>query len=291
MITVQGAVVRYGEVRALDGLSLEVPKGCLFGLLGPNGAGKSTTIACIAGLLKPSEGRVVVDGVPVFEDPDRARRLIGLVPQSLALFRDLSVAENLATFAGIFGVPRALHRPRIEWGLELARLGPKRHTRVEHLSGGMARRLNLACGLLHDPQIVICDEPTTGVDPQSRNHIFETLRTLHREGRTIIYTTHYMEEVEALCERVAIVDHGKVIAHDTLPRLLAGGDDHQRFEVELTAESGLKALTQALHDAQLEVRSVCKTPRSLEDVFLDLTGRALREGSAAVEAGAPEVVS
>ncbi len=240
MLRLDAITVRYDALTAVDALSLEVPAGCIYGLLGPNGAGKSTTMACIAGLRAPTSGSVSVDGIDVARDPAEVRRRLGLVPQSLALYEDLTVLGNLRFFAGLFELQGARHAERVEWGLELAQLQDKRKDRVGTLSGGMKRRLNLACGLLHDPPLILCDEPTTGVDPQSRNHIFDTLRALNEAGKTLVYTTHYMEEVEALCERVAIIDQGKVVADDDLQALLG------------------------------------RTEGNLETLFLDLTGRALR---------------
>ncbi|MEZ4441283.1 MAG: ABC transporter ATP-binding protein [Polyangiaceae bacterium] len=277
MVEVEGLVVSYDQVRAVDGLTLEVPKGCLFGLLGPNGAGKSTTISAIGGLIAPSAGKVTVGGVDVARDPLAARRRLGIAPQSLALFPNLTVKQNLQVFGGLFGLGGRKLTERTSWGLQLAQLEAKRDQPVASLSGGMKRRLNLACALLHDPEVVICDEPTTGVDPQSRNHLFDTIRGLHAEGRTVIYTTHYMEEVEALCERVAIVDHGRVIAEDSLEALVATSAA-QSFTVELREGCALGTLEREL--ASLPVAAIRENRRSLEQVFLELTGRGLRDGDA-----------
>lgn len=275
MIDLQHLTVSFGAVRAVDDLSLVVREGALLGLLGPNGAGKSTTIACIAGLRRPDAGQVTVGGIDVGADPRAARRLLGVVPQALALYPSLSVRRNLHIFAGLAGVPAARIADRVEWGLDLAQLAERADARVATLSGGMQRRLNLAAALLHAPPIIICDEPTTGVDPQSRNHIFETLRQLHADGRTIIYTTHYMEEVEALCHRVAIIDRGRLIAHDTIAALLADAtttDVTVRFE-QPVADEALRAALAALGEHRVE-----RPRRSLEAVFLELTGRGLRDG-------------
>lgn len=279
MIDVHALTVSFGAVRAVDGLSLAVPEGALLGLLGPNGAGKSTTIACIAGLRRPDSGRVTVGGVDVATDPRAARRLLGVVPQALALYPSLSVRRNLCLFAGLAGLAGPRITERVEWGLALAQLTDRADARVGTLSGGMQRRLNLAAALLHDPPIIICDEPTTGVDPQSRNHIFETLRQLHADGRTIIYTTHYMEEVEALCEAVAIIDRGRLIAHDSLAALLAD-DDPRDVTVRFDRTVSPEALAAALTD--LGEHRIERPRRSLEGLFLELTGRALRDGPASV---------
>lgn len=242
MIHIRDLSVRYGELLAVDGLDLHVPEGAMYGLLGPNGAGKTTTLSCVAGLRTPSAGEVSVAGERVVPGQFASRRTLGLVPQRLALYDDLPVRINLEIFGGLYGLKGSQLKTRVDWALDLAQLTEKAGARVDTLSGGMKRRLNLACSLLHEPRILICDEPTTGVDPQSRNHIFETLRSLHEGGLTVVYTTHYMEEVEALCDRVAIIDHGKVIADDSLKSMLEGHD-------------------------------------GLEQVFLDLTGRQLRDAS------------
>ncbi len=241
-ISIHGLQVSFGVCRAVAGLDLEIPQGSLYGLLGPNGAGKTTAISCIAGLRRADEGRIQVGDVDVGAHPERVKEEVGLVPQSIALYGELSVLDNLRVFAGLFGLGRARSRSRIEWALGVAQLEEKRDARVDTLSGGMQRRLNLVTSLLHDPPTIICDEPTTGVDPQSRNHLFETIRELHAAGRTIVYTSHYMEEVEALCERVAIMDEGRVLREDSLEALTGDG-------------------------------------RNLEQVFLDLTGRGLRDAS------------
>jgi len=283
-VSIHGLSVRFGELRAVDGLSLEVAAGTLLGLLGPNGAGKTTTLSCVAGLLEPTDGKISVGGVDVARDPLTVKKMLGVVPQSLALYPTLSVATNLRLFAGLFGVRGAKIEQRVEWGLALSRLEAKRDSVVATLSGGMKRRLNLACALLHDPPIIICDEPTTGVDPQSRNHIFETIRELHREGRTVIYTTHYMEEVEALCERVAIMDHGKVLVEDELDTLLRGAesDSATAFRVELEQPESLDRVRETLRTGGLALGKVTAHGKNLESVFLDLTGRALRDTGDAV---------
>ncbi len=276
MIEVDGLVVRFGELRAVDQLSLQVPAGCLFGLLGPNGAGKSTTINCLGGLLDPDEGSLKVDGISVTDDPIAVRRVLGIAPQALALFASLTVQQNLEVFGGLFGLHGKKLAERVSWGIELSQLQSKQRAVVSSLSGGMKRRLNLACALLHDPKVLICDEPTTGVDPQSRNHLFETIKQLHAEGCTVIYTTHYMEEVEALCDRVAIIDHGRVIADDSIEALLAASSNRS-FSLELSEGCDIANLERALGDFPIEKLS--ENRRSLEEVFLDLTGRTLRDGN------------
>jgi ABC-2 type transport system ATP-binding protein len=270
--------VRFGAVQAVDDLSLEVPRGSLFGLLGPNGAGKTTTIRCIAGLVPADAGVVRVADFDVAAHPAEVRARIGVVPQQLALYDELSVAQNLRIFGGGQGLAGARLTDRVAWALELSRLGPRADARVETLSGGMKRRLNLAGSLLHDPECIICDEPTTGVDPQSRLHIFDTLRQLRAEGRTIVYTTHYMDEVEALCDRVAIVDHGRLVVCGPLDDLLAGSASPTQHTVTLREGADPQRVADALAAAGLATRDVSATPRSLEDVFLERTGHSLRDG-------------
>lgn len=277
-IEIRDLSVRYGEHAAVSGLSLSVPTGSMFGLLGPNGAGKSSTIRCIATIQRPQGGSIVVGGLDVAARPDEVRRLLGVVPQGLALYEGLRVGENLRIFGALYGLRGARLAERVEWGLDLAQLGPHRHKRAGELSGGMKRRLNIAAALLHDPQILIFDEPTTGVDPQSRNHIFETIRALHAGGRTVVYTTHYMEEATALCDRVAIIDHGRVIACDALDVLLARAAP-RAFRLALATPHEAEALRERLVAAGLPLEDLRPEGQSLEAVFLQVTGRALRDGA------------
>ncbi|RMG18820.1 MAG: ABC transporter ATP-binding protein [Deltaproteobacteria bacterium] len=284
MIEISQLEVHFGQVHAVDGLSLRIPTGSFYGLLGPNGAGKTTTLHCLAGLRRPDGGTIRAEGVDAVAEPRRLRRLLGLAPQHLALYPTLSVEENLRIFGGLAGLSGRRLTERVNAGLALASLESRRNHRVETLSGGMKRRLNLACAMLHDPRILICDEPTTGVDPQSRNHIFETLRALRDAGRTIVYTTHHLEEVEALCDRVAIVDHGRLVAEGELPALLEPAKGIRSYEIELAEPTPAEAVRAALADGRLAVTSVRPAERSLEDLFLELTGRALRDADAG-EAG------
>jgi ABC-2 type transport system ATP-binding protein len=209
----------FGAVQAVDGLSFDVKPGECFGLLGPNGAGKTTTIHMIVGALHPDSGEVRILGD---KDPTRpsVRSKLGVAPQSLALYQDLTGEENLAFFGKLYRLSGPRLRERVEMALEFAGLTSRRKDRISAYSGGMQRRLNLVCGLLHEPPVLLMDEPTVGVDPQSRNLIFENIEALKRLGRTILYTTHYMEEAERLCDRVAIMDQGKILALDTVGALL-----------------------------------------------------------------------
>lgn len=275
-LRVHDLVVRYGETTAVDHLTLDVPTGSLYALLGPNGAGKTSTISCIAGLVAPTQGHITLAGIDVRQEPERARRALGVVPQALALYDMLTVEQNLRFFAGLFGLDRPERKRRIDWGLDLAQLTEQRRQKVRELSGGMKRRLNLACALLHDPQVVLCDEPTTGVDAQSRNHIFDSLRQLRSEGRTIVYTTHYMEEVESLCEHVAIVDRGRVLVAGSLDEVRSRGATGRAFRVTIPNQQDGTAAMAALQalGAHAQVQPI---PPRLEDVFLELTGRGLRD--------------
>jgi ABC-2 type transport system ATP-binding protein len=269
----------FGSLVAVDGLTLSVPKGQVLGLLGPNGAGKSTCIAMTVGLLTPDSGSVEIEGVGPPTDP-RARRLLGVAPQALAIYEDLSGLENLAFFARLHGMadPRgAAVRALASVGLEA-----KANERASRYSGGMKRRLNLAAALIHDPAIILLDEPTAGVDPQSRNNILETVRALSAAGHTIVYTTHYMEEAAKVCDRIAIMDKGKLRATGTVQELI---EQHGGSSVLTLVQAGTETRSQvrdplpeiARAMAAGNVSSVRIDRPDLESVFLNLTGRSLRD--------------
>ena len=225
-VTAENLKKSYGDHEAVRGISLEIAKGEVFGLLGPNGAGKTTTISMLTGLLNPTAGRVLVDGKPFTPRSNDLKMKIGFVPQELALYPTLSAYENLLFFGRIYRLSGKQLHQRVDEVLEMVGLTDRAKDQIEDYSGGMKRRINIAAGLLHQPEILFLDEPTVGVDPQSRNAIFESVEALNRQGMTILYTTHYMEEAERLCNRVAIVDHGEVIAMDTpqaMIRSLGGG--------------------------------------------------------------------
>jgi ABC-2 type transport system ATP-binding protein len=310
-VELRGAVKRYGGLAAVDGVDLAVRPGELFGLLGPNGAGKTTAINLIAGYLAPDSGEVRLGGLP----PTRpeARRRLGLAPQEIALYDGLTARENLAFFGSLYGLTRRELAQRVDWALDVAGLKDRAREPVKRFSGGMARRLNLVCALVHRPEILLADEPTAGVDPQSRAHIFDTIRSLAAEGTTVVYTTHYMEEASALCERIAILDHGKLLALGTEEELLKLSGERTRLDFELTGggidgelETALRGLAGVielaasdgrltlftdpaarvlapavvlLNDAGLRVGGVDIVRADLETVFLSLTGRALRDGA------------
>jgi ABC-2 type transport system ATP-binding protein len=221
MLRIQSVTKRYGALTALDDVSLDIARGEFFGLLGPNGAGKSTLMSLIAGLRAPDAGTMTLDGAPLSARDVSTRIGLGLVPQSIALYEDLSAEQNLRIFGELYGLRGADLRARIDEALAAVQLSDRRHDPVKKFSGGMQRRLNLVAALLHRPKLLLCDEPTVGVDPQSRNAIFDFLERLNREGLTIIYSTHYMEEATRLCSRIGIIDHGKILALGTLDGLLA----------------------------------------------------------------------
>ncbi|MCA9711548.1 MAG: ABC transporter ATP-binding protein [Myxococcales bacterium] len=296
MLRAEELVKRYGDATAVAGVSFSVGRGESFGLLGPNGAGKSTTLLMLVGALRPDGGRVRIDGE---RDPaDReTRRLVGIAPQDLALYEELTAEENLAFFGRIQGLRGARLAQRVRWGLELAGLEARRKDRVETFSGGMKRRLNLACAAVHEPRLLLCDEPTVGVDPQSRNHLLQSIEALRADGCTLLYTTHAMEEAERLCDRVAIMDHGQILALDTVEALVAAHGGSPVVEAELAeapadpAElpgtldgSTLRvetdeplAAVEALRRTGLPVRRLRIDRPDLERVFLHLTGRSLRD--------------
>jgi ABC-2 type transport system ATP-binding protein len=216
MLQVQKLSKRYGDRLAVNAISFAIAAGETVGLLGPNGAGKTTAIAMISGIARPDGGVVSLDGVRVTQDANELKRRVGLVPQDLALYDELSAWANLQLFGGLYGLGAEQLRQRADDALALVGLAGRRHERVKTFSGGMKRRLNIAGALLHDPDLILLDEPTVGVDPQSRNAIFDNLEELKRRGKTLLYTTHYMEEAERLCDRILILDHGQILADETV---------------------------------------------------------------------------
>jgi ABC-2 type transport system ATP-binding protein len=265
----------YGDKRAVSGVTFAAKRGEIVGLLGPNGAGKSTTVSMLCGLFRPDRGSITLDGEEICNDASSVKRRIGFVPQEISLHEELPAIANLRLFGALYGVRGELLRDRCNAALSLVGLADRARDRPATFSGGMKRRLNIACALVHDPDLLVLDEPTVGVDPQSRNAIFDNLELLRSRGKALVYTTHYMEEVERLCERVVIIDHGKTIAADTLEGLcrLLPPPKARRIEIEGTVDDDTLAWLTArgliVHDS---------TPgASLEDVFLHLTGRQLRD--------------
>ncbi|MFS8512355.1 MAG: ABC transporter ATP-binding protein [Planifilum fulgidum] len=240
MLETQDLTKHFKEVKAVDSINLFIERGEIVGLLGPNGAGKTTAIAMIAALIPPTRGEVLLYGKSVIASPAPLRQILGMVPQQLALYPDLTARENLQFFGRLYGLKGKSLAVRVDEVLELVGLEAKAHRPVSTLSGGMQRRLNIGLALLHEPRFVIMDEPTVGIDPQSRHHILETVRRLNREkGMTVLYTSHYMEEAEQLCDRVAIMDRGEIIALDTPAGLIRGLESDS--VVEFTAESEAEA--------------------------------------------------
>ena len=280
MLRLENLRKTFGDIVAVDDLSLEIHAGEVFGLLGPNGAGKTTTVNIAVGLLSPDGGTIAVDGgsptVPA------VRGKIGVAPQTLALYDELTGEENIAFFGRLQGLTGHRLTERVRWSLDFVGLYDRRGDRMKTYSGGMKRRLNLAVAVVHDPPLLLLDEPTVGVDPQSRHAIFENILALQKQGRTVIYTTHYMEEAEKLCDRVAIIDHGKLLALDTVDRLI---DAHGGRSV-LTVERAGGEVTVETDDPLVELMRLQEKGKldrfrvdrpDLERVFLNLTGRHLRD--------------
>jgi ABC-2 type transport system ATP-binding protein len=297
----------YGPTVALDGVSFQVSAGEMFGLLGPNGAGKTSLLSILSGLLEPTSGQAFLDGRKLSVSARELRRQIGIVPQELAVYGELTAAENLAFFGELYGLRSSVLSRRVEEVLAAVGLSDRAGARVHTFSGGMQRRLNLGAALVHEPRLLLLDEPTTGVDPQSRNHIFEEIRRVNRTGVTVLYTSHYMEEVQALCSRIGIMDDGRLIACDTLPALLRQMEGVIRFHVPNVSpilRDRIKQLPRAhllerenqplelecqdvkgtlirvvslLNELQIELTSLESEEPNLERVFLHLTGRGLRD--------------
>jgi ABC-2 type transport system ATP-binding protein len=310
IVHLEGVTKRFGDVVAVDRVTMEVRKGEIFGLLGPNGAGKTTIINILVGLLRPDGGTVLIQGRDVARNGMAARRGVGVVPQDLAIYEDLTSLENVRFFASLYGLKgRELDRAARE-ALELAGLSDSVKALPKRFSGGMKRRLNIACAIAHRPTLIIMDEPTVGIDPQSRHHILQSVRRLNGEGSTIIYTSHYMEEVEEIAQRIAIMDHGKIIAEGTQEELktlitdtsllwvtVAGRVDGLEPEklrqipgvtgvevaenvVKVSSAHEVNTLGQVIThitSREIPIRNIeTKTP-DLETVFLTLTGRSLRD--------------
>ncbi len=308
MIRVQNLKKWFGPCRAVDGVSFHVPEGEIVGVLGPNGAGKTTTVNMAVGLLAPDRGTVTIDGGGSPIDP-KVRAKIGVAPQALALYEELSGEENVTFFAKLQGLTGRTLAERVRWSLDFVDLWDRRSDRMNTYSGGMKRRLNIGLGLLHKPDLLILDEPTVGVDPQSRNAILENVERLGAEGMAVLYTTHYMEEAERLCDRVGIIDEGHIIAEGTRRDLVALVGERDRLHLELSGDAstvtdavsaidGIESCSSAGSDLEvvtvsasralpdvvlsvtesgLDVHSIQVSEPDLESVFLHLTGKALRE--------------
>jgi ABC-2 type transport system ATP-binding protein len=302
---------KYGDFTAVDDVSFQIERGEIFSLLGPNGAGKTTTISMLSTLLEPTAGDASIGGHSITKDSIAVRKIIGVVPQEIALYDALSARENLIFWGRMYGLNGADLNRRVDAGLEQVGLADRARSRVQTFSGGMKRRLNIAVGLLHQPQILFMDEPTVGIDPQSRRSILDAVKELNQQGLTVLYTTHYMEEAQELSHRVGIIDHGKMIAfgtqkeltqtigqHETLrlhlsedidPDWLASNlrslpgviqssaDNHAVLLMVPEAEEALAPVITRTNELDVKIRSIDIQEPNLEAVFLHLTGRALRD--------------
>ena len=310
MVQVAHLSKSYDDTEVVKDLSFEIRKGEVFCLLGPNGAGKSTTISMMTGLLEPSDGDVLINGDSVTGDSQKVKSVIGVVPQEIALYPNLSAVENLKFWGSLYGLRGARLNSRVEQALALADLGGHKDKKVAQYSGGMKRRLNIAVGLINHPQVLFMDEPTVGIDAQSRRHIIDTIKKLNQQGLTILYTTHHLDEVEEIADRIGIIDHGALLAVGTLKELVDSIDDAESIEFELetmpdeadlqkilavrdvhdalvssgkllvtvaNANGMLASLVQMLNLLGLVISSIKLIRPDLEAVFLSLTGRTLRD--------------
>jgi len=314
-VEVESLVKRYGELVAVDGLSLRIPRGQVLGLLGPNGSGKTTTISCLLQLLTYDKGAIRVFGQPMTPTAYGLKRRIGVVPQDVAVFDELTVAENINAFCALYVRDRATRRRLVDEAIAFVGLEKFVKFKPKKLSGGLLRRLNIACGIAHGPDLIILDEPTVAVDPQSRSAILDGIKRLNEQGATIIYTSHYMEEVEQLCHRIVIMDRGRQVASGTSDELKAMIGTGERIRVEIAdpvplGEEALEGLRRLEHVRTATYREpevlvecspgahnlsdvmgalaaagatcgrVTSEPPTLNDVFLEITGRALRDEAA-----------
>ncbi|NBD27320.1 ABC transporter ATP-binding protein [Paenibacillus glycinis] len=309
VLDIRGLTKKFGDFVAVDNISFKVGEGEIFGFLGANGAGKSTTINMICSLLQPSGGEIRILDRDIKTQSRFAKQSLGIVPQDLAIYEDMTAYENVSFFAGLYGLRGGQLKERTEEALAFVGLGDKAKSFPKTFSGGMKRRLNIACAIAHKPKLIIMDEPTVGIDPQSRNYILASVRKLNESGCTIIYTSHYMEEVEEICSRIAIVDHGKIIAEGTKEQLTATVTDVKDIVIELKTATGgeaerltglpgvrkasqeenvirihsdasvdnLNRILKRLMEGDSEIRAVEEREPNLEMVFLTLTGRNLRD--------------
>ncbi|WP_068612937.1 ABC transporter ATP-binding protein [Paenibacillus tuaregi] len=311
VLEIRGLTKKFGNFIAVDNMSLTIGEGEIFGFLGANGAGKSTTINMISSLLRPTSGEIKILDKDIAKMSRFAKLNLGIVPQDLAIYEDMTAYENVSFFGGLYGLRGAELKARTEEALEFVGLADKVKGYPKNFSGGMKRRLNIACALAHKPKLIIMDEPTVGIDPQSRNYILNSVRKLNEDGCTIIYTSHYMEEVEEICSRIAIVDHGKIIAEGTKEQLTATITDVKDIRIEVkslvevaedqlrlipgvrtvklddhepvirihsdAAVDNLNRILKQLMDSGAEIRAVEEQEPNLETVFLTLTGRNLRD--------------
>lgn len=307
MIQVRELSKTFGEFKAINNINLNIKKGEIFGLLGPNGAGKSTLINIMSSVLKADSGTISLNGIDLSTHKSESKSIIGIVPQEISLYENFSAYENLKFFGKLYGIDSAVLKKRIEEILELIGLEKRKNDLIKTYSGGMKRRINIAAALLHQPKILLMDEPTVGVDPQSRNQIFEVVEQLNKQGLTIIYTTHYMEEVERLCNTIAIMDSGKIIAQGTLEALQNQTKSKEKLEIvfeeikEEQKEAIIKEFSFPITFQNNKMKSTCNVQNNinkiltycvrnqiningihqekvtLEKIFLELTGKSLRD--------------
>ena len=306
MIQVQNLSKSFQKIHAVNDISFTINKGEIFGFLGPNGAGKSTTLHMMSTIIKSDEGSIHIDGIATNDHPTACKQLIGVVPQEISLYEELSAYQNLMFWGNLYGIQKDVLKERIHATLELIGLSDRKKDLIKTYSGGMKRRINIAAALLHQPKVLFMDEPTVGIDPQSRNHIFEVIETLNKQGMTIVYTTHYMEEVERLCDRIAIIDSGKIIAQGTQTELkeLVPTKESIQLEYSLLSENSLQELQKLLpytitadknkiriegsvqelsnvitvsNELQLSIKDIQLNKVNLEAIFLHLTGKQLRD--------------
>jgi ABC-2 type transport system ATP-binding protein len=309
MIQVRSVSKSFGNIDAVCDVSFNINKEEIFGILGPNGAGKSTIVNILNTLVKPDKGDVIIDGVNIKDDGNTIKRLMGIVPQEIALYEELTAYENLMFWGGLYDIPKTVLRENANKTLDIVDLSYRKNDRIKTFSGGMKRRINIACSLLHNPKILVLDEPTVGVDPQNRNHIFEVIERLHNEGMTIIYTTHYMEEAERFCDKIAIMDVGHIIAFGTLKELREISDAKDLLTIQLadynnetisiirsaiplirfdstskTLEADcenisneISIITTLIQNAGGVIERIYTRGTNLESIFLKLTGKRLRD--------------
>lgn len=308
-VELKNIIKKYNGNLAVDNISFKINEGEIFGLLGPNGAGKSTTIKMIIGLLKQNSGEIKVKGMDVRKRPLQVKRLLGLVPQELAIYENISARDNIKYFGKLYGLRGENLISKVDKALEFTGLTNKQNDKPKTYSGGMKRRLNIACAIMHDPEIIIMDEPTVGIDPQSRRHILKSVRELNKRGATVIYTSHYMEEAEAICDRVGIIDNGKLIALGTKEELKKEIKEEEKIVIDATnirynpideikklegiinvvlnknrieiftksAQHLLQDVLFILSKENVQVSNISIQEPDLESVFLSLTGRTLRD--------------
>ena len=307
MITVENLKKYFGDVAALKGISFNIQQGECFGMLGPNGAGKTTTIFIMSTVVEPNEGKVSIAGYDLKKNSLECKKNIGVVTQEIALYNELSAYDNLLFWGGLYDVPKTELIKRIDETINLLGLTDRKNDKVKTYSGGMKRRINIASALLHKPKVLFMDEPTVGIDPQSRNLIFEVVEKLHKEGMTIVYTTHYMEEAERLCDRIGIIDDGEIIAQGTLDELRTSGSmketvvisfsnlsderfiaiakewrDLQRFNdtihfYSMNIQCDLSEIILKCNEVDLDIMQIDIRKINLETIFLSLTGKQLRD--------------